>query len=107
DRPERSGGEGGDHSFRHVRQISRDPIAGDDSRGGKRGLIAGDLRGEIGEAQLALAALLVPGDQGGVVVAKTEKVLGVIELRAAEPARAGLSRWHHTLAPFENRVPWF
>ena len=90
DRADRCGGEEGDHRLGQVRDVGDDPVAAPDSALAQSGGRAGDVLAELAPGHRAeLAQLGRVLDREPVAGLAREQILGVVELGAGEPARAG------------------
>ncbi len=98
DGADRRRGEHRDHRLRHVRHEARDTVALDDAGRTQRLGDTRDLVVQVGVAERPAPPGLVAENQGGAVVAIPQQVLGVVQFRPAEPARAV-----HRLARFVDR----
>jgi hypothetical protein len=100
------GGEHGDDGFGQVGEEAGDAVARDDAGLRERGREPLHLAAQLGVAQRALPAALVPEDDRFAVVALPQQVLGEVEPGAAEPAGAErrIGRGH-PVAALEHRVP--
>ena len=100
DRAERGRGQHRDDGLCGMRHDRGDPIARADALALQRRSELRHLTVQLAVAQLAPPPILGPGDDRGVVVAAPEQVLGVIQLGADEPLRAG-----HSVAALQHLAP--
>ena len=89
DRAERGRREHRDDGLGAVRQDARDPIARAHADAAQPRGERADLRAQLRERQLAARAVLAGEDQRGRGVVAAQQVLGVVEPRSGEEARAG------------------
>src|SRR5262249_20810906 len=93
DRPEAGRGQHRDDRLGHVRHEAGNAIADADAKITQRGGHARDVVIQLAVRQASPRTALRPEDERLTIVAKPGEILGEVEPRADEPARAKLGIW--------------